>query len=110
MSLSAHFFREPASCETGSCNSHSVSSGRSRNSPLWRARFLSDSASAPATVQRTALRRVDPSTGTSSASWLNQSEAGGRLGTYTWFGGQGSTLTGHTLRRSTRLVRPFLDL
>ena len=81
MSLREHLLPEPANCEIDWCKSHGVSSGRSTNSPLWCARcFLGDSSNAPATVQRTTLKRVDPSTGTNGSSRLKQSVAQRRPG------------------------------
>src|SRR6266571_1922052 len=109
MSLSVSLLPEPASCEMESCKSQKTSV-TNENSPLWRARFLSDSSNAPATVQRTALRRVDPSTETKQRIMVNTIRGRGRLGTYTWIHGQGPTPTPRTLQRSTRFVRPSLDL
>ena len=61
-------------------------------------------------VQRTALRRVDPSTGTSSESLLNQSVAEGRPETYTYLGGRISKTTCQTLQRTAQFVRLSLGL
>lgn len=70
--LSEHLIPEPANCEMVSCKLHGVPSCRSSNKPRWRACFLSDSSNAPATVQRTTLRRVDTSTRANDTLWLKQ--------------------------------------
>src|SRR5258707_11286385 len=55
---------EPASSDTLLCNSQGLSSCRRKNLPFCRAGSASCLFNFPATVQRTALRRAEPSTST----------------------------------------------
>jgi len=60
--LNVHSLLELANSETVRFNSTVLFSGKRMNSPAWRAILANAGSSAPATVQRTALRRAEPST------------------------------------------------
>lgn len=63
----AHSLLEFVNSETLRCNSHGLSGGR-MNSPVCRAGLASCSFNLPATLQRTALSRAEPSTSTDNTN------------------------------------------
>src|SRR5579863_7549153 len=78
--LNAHSLLELANSETVRFNSTALFSGESRNWPVWRAILANAGSSAPATVQRTALRRAEPSTLTVNESASSNNKV--YIGTY----------------------------